>query len=284
MGGFFADTLDMRAAYTQGWAFALPLMVKANSVYRDSSGAGQSVSDDFDAEPNAVPNAGWYNPNSIAGILYDLWDAANDGMDVTTLPFSTLHNALVDAKGTHALMTIYPFVNALLVRDPTDAANVTALVLSQNITVNPGDDFGTLETNDGGDPQNLPLYRPISPQPVAVPTTQEVHSIADADTYFNGLGVRRYFVMTLPVMSGQQVRLTGDPGSYPAVVAYQDGLVLSQSDNLTPPQAPGPNQRLTLDDLAAGTYVLEVYESANVFPDDPAGDTGDARIRIRVVQ
>jgi hypothetical protein len=276
MHGTYEDRLDLRAAYSSGWSFALPLIIKGNSIYRDSSGAGQGTSTDFNAESGVIADKGWYNPNSIGEILWDVVDIADDGVDDVSLPFSALQATLVqDMPNTAADTSIYPFANALSARVPTAATQIMALLNDQNILVGAAtlDDFGSLEANNAGDARNLPLYRPLT---LGGGNTR-IFVTGAADNYYNGLENRRYFRLDLASQQSFTVTAQGTMGfNDPDILVYRNGQLVADGDG------PGQTEILPVPNAPAGTYVIEVFESGNVFPDDPNTDTGDAEIDVRV--
>jgi hypothetical protein len=276
MHGTYADRLDLRAAYSSGWATALPLIIKGNSIYRDSRGAGQAASDDYNVESTTPADPGWYNPNSIASILYDLVDIANDNGDAVSIPFSALQATLVqDMPNTPAMTSIYPFANALTARAPASAAQIRAVLNDQNILVGAAsiDDFGSLETNNAGDARNLPLYQALVPGA----GNTRIFTTGSPDNYYNGLENRRYFRLDVAAAGNYTITASGvQPFNDPDILVFSNGEVVFDGDS------GGQNEILPISLPAAGTYIIEVFDSGNVFTDDPVNDTGDVEIDVRI--
>jgi len=277
---------DLRAAYSQGWQLAFPLMVKGNAVYQDSSGAAQGDSEDTDFEDNTIAgaDAGWFSPFSIGAILYDLWDSNEDAADTIAVPFAALNTVLAqDMPITHAMTSIYPFANGLIARNPGSAVQIAALLNEQNIVM-PVDDFGTGETNNGGSVNNLPIYTNIA----ADDADHDVFSTGDEDNYYNALGNRRYFRFTLLApRAATNIRAraqgAGAANRDPDIYLWRDGEIV---DSATDDSSGAPNNGTQIlnrtTELPAGNYVIEVSESGNIFPDDPDTETNNTRIRVRI--
>jgi hypothetical protein len=173
-------------------------------------------------------------------------------------------------------VSIYPFVNRFITAAPDQTAQVAALLNIENIALAP-DDFGSTETNDGGDPATLNY------DPAVVPAGMYASLTAPAGTarvystevfgFLNALGNRGYVVLDVP--SGQTVSsitATADPACTlvagavpdPDIVLFRQGVELARSEDGTPDTE-------TLDSadgltaLGAGRYLIEVYDADNVF-------------------
>jgi hypothetical protein len=199
------------------------------------------------------------------------------------VPFSTLNTVLVqDMPSTAAMTSIYPFASALIARDPGDTAQVTALLAGQSILAT--DDFGTGETNNAGDTNNLPIYTDIA----ADDADHDVRSIGDADNYYNALGNRRYFrfnTLTTRAVTNIRARAMPAAGHDPDIILWRNGQIVASGtlDSTVAQPSTGAavgNEILIVNNLPAGNYVIEVYESANVYPDVPATNNTLMRVRI----
>lgn len=180
------------------------------------------------------------------------------------------------------MTSIYPFANALRVRQPAAAAQVTALLAGQSILA--VDDFGTGEINNGGNVNNLPLYTNIA----ADDANHPVRSIGDADNYYNALGNRRYLRFVNPtarVYTNIRARSTPTTGRDPEIFLWRNGQLIASATNdstVAGPGRPVGTEILEVANLPAGEYVIEVYDSINVYPDDPDTDTGNTLLTVRI--
>ena len=170
--------LDMRLAFSEGFANALAAMIADDPVYRDSSGPRQARvpirfnnetnPDNSTSDPNRI---GWYHQYSVAAILYDLYDDANTAdNDALSLGLAPIYNTLTSDgfKNNRYYTSIYLFANQLLNHVPaasrtTTRTSLNALLSRHNIAGR--GDNGAGETNRGGLPasaQVLPVYKSLS--------------------------------------------------------------------------------------------------------------------------
>ena len=130
------------------------------------------------------------------------------------------------------------------------------LVAAQNIVGVQPDDFAGLETNNGGDANNLPMYTPI-----AIGQMRHVCSKGAAGQSYNKLGNRSFLRFTLLApYSGSISVTTPDPVSDPDVVLFHQGVEIARAET-------SADDVIPLSGLAGGTYVIETYEGSNVFGD-----------------
>lgn len=266
MGGDHApdQRLDLRTAFSEGWGNAFAGMARGSPVYRDSFGANQASGFRIDVEVNNNPNAGWFSEGSIQSILWDLFDANNEAGDSVTMGFGPIHGVMRGrVRTTSAFTSIYPLLEGLRIARPGDVAGLDALAAAQLIAIT-ASDFAVGETNAGLDARNLPIYRPIA----SGQTLEVCSSVPTATGVYNKLGNRRFLRIDTSVTGTATVRATfnGTSGTAPTdpdLVLYAAGVERGRAES-----ADNGTETLTLTGLAAGTYVLEVYEFSNV---DPSG-------------
>ncbi|HPF25578.1 MAG TPA: hypothetical protein PK159_03215 [Steroidobacteraceae bacterium] len=262
----FSDRLDPRLAFSEGWGNAFSGMVVGDRNYRDSFAAGgQQRSFGFDLESNPGASAasiGWYSESSIQSLLWDFFDDAPDGLDTVALGFAPIHRVMAnEVRTAAAFSTVYPFVEGLRTRAPASDGAIEALVRAQQISTQRGDPFGTAEANNGGDPRNLPIYRPILPG-----TTERVCSTVAPNGPVNKLGVARFLRFDLAASRNVTVDVRG-PASSPALPDADPDVYLFRAGL---PQAAGNavgiNDSASLPSAPAGAYLIEVHEYSNVDP------------------
>ncbi len=71
------ERLDLRVAFSEGFANAFSAMVLDDPFYSDSLGPQQGERFGFSMEGNSASPAGWYNEASIQSIAWDLYDAGD---------------------------------------------------------------------------------------------------------------------------------------------------------------------------------------------------------------
>jgi hypothetical protein len=255
--------LDYRVAFSEGWGSAFSGMAKGDPLYRDSFTLS-GVLHDFliNVDNNASLFPGAFNEGAVQSVLYDLFDSANDGADTVSLGFAPLHAAMTTRmRSSSALTTIYPVLSALRAGNAAQAGAIDALAAAQQLA-SVTDDFGANESNSGGDARNLPIFRSVSSGETVV-----VCSVS-ANGAYNRLGNRKFLRFDLAAPGTLTVRASNGPaGSDPDLALYsagqQRGLAESTAASV---------ETLVITGLAAGAYVIEVYEYSNL-GGAPRGDT-----------
>jgi hypothetical protein len=291
----YGDQLDLRVAFSEGFATGLAGIMLTDPIYRDTRGAQQAQAGSMNIEGTAPLNVGWYSEQSAQEIVYDLVDAAQDGADGLSMGFGAIYGTL---RGGHMTAvspaSIFTFVNALKAANPGSASLIDALVVSQAITAI-SDEYGSTETNDGNGaiPQDvLPIYTPISvnaPTPVNVCSTDEFTSTTGAAAK---LGARRYLRFNASVQATYTFSAVAT--SIPVGESADPDLVLHRSGELQtsegPPAAncsaatPANCSETFSSALTPGDYVLEVYEWTNTEDDAQFPPIGRTCFDVRVQQ
>jgi len=260
------DRLDLRVAFSEGWGDAFSGMAINRSVYQDSNGNAQADGGCLGLENDAqlsrncaqATNPGWYSEASIARVLWQVFDSSgNSGADTIGLGFKPIYTVMNNEMvTTRAVTSIYPFAAALKTRNAAASAGIDAILNDQDITVS--DEWGSGETNDAGDSTILPLY--IS---AAVPgTVSNVCSNDNFDSNHDGnkIGVSKFLKFTLS--SARSVTINATRASKttfstdPDLELFGAGLIDSAESSTN-------NSETLTRSLAAGTYVVEVYEYSN---------------------
>jgi hypothetical protein len=213
-------------------------------------------------ESNAASPAGWYNEGSIHSLTWDLYDAAADGVDSVALGYGPLYEALTGPlRSGPALTSVYPFVAYLKGRAGAPVSGINALAAAQSIQAT--DEWGTGETNSGSVVQALPIYTQLTLNGGA----KSVCGNTLAGTY-NKIGNRLFLRFSISAARSVTVRAqytsTGStapfaPDPDPDIVLYNNGF-LDLAETTT-----NGDETLTRT-LAAGEYVIEVYEWSHIDP------------------
>lgn len=282
------DRLDARVAFGEGFGYAFAAIVLDDPDARDSFVFnGTSVSSGFNVEvnPPAQAQAGagcWCSETSVWSILWDLYDADNDGADQVTLGFKPIWQVITGAqKRTRSLTTIYSFIAALKSAQPAEAAAIDALVAAQNITTAGLDAFASTEVQ-APFPGILPLFAPIvvDGPPVVVRNT-------DDGGRHNKAGNRRFLRFTAPADDAVRISVSTsnpDPQSDPDFYVYRGSPDGSAAGGLwavsfdPPPQAA---EVRTIPVSAGVVYIIDAYDCANGC-DTPQGTPGDYDLTVTV--
>jgi hypothetical protein len=256
------ERLDLRLAFSEGFANAFSAMVLNDPVYRDSQGVRQSLGGSINFEDDSYAPPGWFSEGSVHSLVWDLYDTAADGVDNVALGYKPMFEVLTGAmNSTPALTSIYPFVAALKARAGAPVAGINALLGSQDIAAT--DEWATGESNDGGVPEALPVYTSIS-----IGGTQLVCGVTTAGS-INKLGNSLFLRFTLGSARSVTIRAqyTATSSLAPFTPAPDPDLVLYRSGLLDFSDFTNPDGSETLTrPLEAGEYVIEVYEYSHVDP------------------
>ncbi len=259
------DRLDPRVAFSEGWGYAWSGIATGNPVTRDSLGIAQSTGFEINVESNSNQNPGWYSEGSVQSIVYDVVDAASDGVDAVSLGFAPVYELLTGASAASAPpITIFTFVTLLKQQQPAEAANIDAIVAGQDIVGTGMDIYGSTETNDAGNPDDvLPVYSSLAVGGGAV----EVCSLGGGTGFgtYNKLSVRRFLRLNIATQGVYEITASGPANSDPDYVLHSIGSLGLYQDQTGTTES-NPIQ------MSPGDYVVEVYEFSNT-TDMPRGRT-----------
>lgn len=272
------DRLDMRVALSEGFGNALSGMVTNDPVYRDSFGASQASDFQINVETNAVTNTGWFSEGSVQTILYDIFDATADASDAVNLGFSVIYDAMTSAayRLQSTFTTIFSLVEEIKSSNAGASASIDTIAAAQNMTI--ADFLGTGETNDGGDANNLPVYKSLT---VGGGPVQVCSSRDNGES--NKLGNRQFLRFSTVVAGGHIIRVnqvSGLVASNPDFDLYRDGTFLGRASSTTTGSEVA-NANLNVDD-----YILDVYENTNINNTTSTtadGDGGDVCFNVEVL-
>lgn len=264
-----AQRLDMRLAFGEGFGYAIAAMIEGSSRNVDSFNAGQGQSFEFDVEDNAGANPGWYSEASIQSILYDLFDASDDGVDTVSLGFSPLYDVLVGPQRTNNSFTsIFTFATALKNQNPGITNEIDALLAAQSINGAGIDSFGSNETNNAGNGDVLPIFAPLplDQGAVSVCTTNVFDPPFAGSRDGNKLGIARYLNFTIAAPGTFTIQATKAANPVVAENSDPDFLVHSIGTVVQTGLSTVVNQETLTGNFAAGDYVLEIAECEFAFP------------------
>ena len=256
------DLLDLRVAFSEGWGDAFSGMATGASMYQDSQGPGQASGSCLGLKSNfSLPNClstvnpGWFSELSIAHVLYDFFDSNAGGVGTVSLGFKSIYDVTThEMISTHAMTSIYPFAAALKSRNASSAAGINQILGAERIAANAPnfDDYGAGETNAPVNASVLPVYVPIS---LGTPVPNVC-----SDAQFgpvNKLGVSRFLAFTLPSALTVTILAVGPSASDPDFRIYSSGSQIALAESTV------SGQETLTQSLAAGDYVIELYEFTN---------------------
>jgi hypothetical protein len=247
------DIIDPRVAFGEGWGNALSAIIMyPDAKYKDTGGAGQATTTlvlDLEANGTDDPNPGWFSEASVQSLLYDLFDPANESFDGVALGLGPIYDAMTGGqKTTPALTTIFSFINALKAIPGTSTATIAAIdTLTAKSRIGPvRDEFGTGETNNGGNAANLPVYR----QMTVDGASQVLTFLGNVDN-INRLAANRFIRFSKAVAGPTQV--IGTSSSDISLTVLEDGKQIAFADDVY-----SGTEQLGFVAKANKTYVLVV--------------------------
>ncbi len=250
-----ASRLDPRVAFGEGFGNAFSGMVQGTRFYIDTFNDDQGTSgivSDLDDNMEWESQEGWWNETSVQAILYDLFDASNDGVDSVSLGFGPLYAVLSGAQRvTLSFTTPFSFIHHLKVENPGSSAAIDTLVAGEGIgsIVDEWDASGALtDIASFG-----PLYTPMG---INAGATQLCGT--DADGNYNRRLNRRLFYFEVVSTALLTVQASSSGGSDPGVAIYASGQEIAYSD------PPGNATAQISRSLAPGFYTGEVYHVPHV--------------------
>jgi len=272
----FGEKLDMRVAFSEGYADAFSGMPLGNDpLYRDSSGAGQADDAFFNLESTSVAPKGWFNESTIAALAWDMFDTVNDANDNVAIAYSSIATVFRTTLRTgQPLTSIFPLVVALKAANPGSATAINTLVSNDGGMVAASmDPFGSTETNDANNADALPLYSSVVLNGSAVRVCGN-----RAEGIYNNVGNRRFLKFTLNSTVNATIRAVyttngSDTGGTP--VAPDPDLVLYKGGWVATSESGTTNEENMVRTLDAGDYVIEVYEYSHI--EDPSSGTARGR-------
>jgi hypothetical protein len=249
-GGSF---LDFRVAMSEGFANAFSCMMLDNRNYADASGAAQSSGFSFDVAKKNRTNSGYFNEASIASIFYNYYA---DSIAKVAYDFSPVFKVMSNTaySSSEAFTSIFLFQSQLKNQQPTHGVLFGSLMQEQEIFG--VDEYAKDESNNGGLAINLPVYKALSINGLAV----NVCSAPDYGKY-NKLGNSQFLKLNVAQAGMYSVRINKSGGaavaSKPEFILYQQGRAIAYLENTV-----NDNAAASVD-MAKGNYVLEVYDQNN---------------------
>ena len=269
------DQLDLRVAFGEGWGNAFGAMALGDPQYRDSS-RGISQDGGFNLESDDGAPEGWFSEFSVGEILWDIFDTAAEPGDTVTLGFAPIYSVMAGPQvDTDALTSIFSFASAL--RSANGSSSGAIQNLLDNEDINGTGAFGTSETNGGTDPgfANAGVYRDIF---VGTPIPEICTTSSASGNDGNKLGNRRFLRFQKNTAGSVNILATGVTGSLlgsgmaedPDILVHVRGIPQSfgtGNDGLPIGQSGESRRESMTVVLAAGTYVLEVYDFQTIDPE-----------------
>ena len=260
------DILDMRISFGEAWGNALSGMITDNPVYLDTANVGQKeISLNMNLETETAVEPGFYSEGSLGRVLYDLYDSTSEvSTDAASLGFTAIYHTMVGKqKNARAYTSIFTFIQALKENNSTQTSNIDSVVSMENMTqIN--DIYGDTQTdNRSGNPNILPIYTPLTVGGGAVERCSVI-DVSPAPNKGNRLSMRRYFRFTIAAAGDYTLTAQRTSGRDPAAIVFNVATSSPFNQNFIQADADTGNTQTATKTLAAGDYVMEVYDNDNI--------------------
>lgn len=261
--------LDMRVAFGEGFGNAFASMSSGSPYYLDTYGQAQSSGFGFNVETNRY-SQGYYSEAAVQTVLFDIFDDDSESGDSLALGFGPILTTLrhEDYLNFDGYSSIFSFADVLKTVSPVSASGVNELLVGQGI--NGTDAYGSGETATGGAGFTLPIYQRISQgQVVEVCSDNKFeHFNTTIEGEYNSHVNRRFVLLDVATTANYTITATRSAGlspSDPDLRLYREGTWAGFSEGSA------TNTESWAKRLTAGTYVLSVYEAANVDENNSTG-------------
>ena len=219
------DLLDMRVAFSEGWANAYSGLATARDAYIDTSGSQQAggfgIALEIELTEREGAVKGWYSEDSAQYLVYDLFDDGASDDDNVALPVSVMMSSLIDFMPQQAAATsIFSFSAGVIDAQPNQSSLIMALLDRENIGRGrvQVDSLGSGEANSAGEyaavenieAMTLPVYTVLDSSLISADMCQDVLP-ASAPRVFgidNKLGAYRFAQFEISQAGNYTVRLT----------------------------------------------------------------------------
>ena len=294
LGGIWSRDLrlDMRIAFSEGSADALAAMILDDPVARSSYGPrqAQGAANNIETKRPDSPSSrnGWYSVASVAAVLYDLYDANDDGADRISLGLAPVY-ATLSSRGFREnprFTSIYTFMHQLRAQ----VADVTAIEPDLRALLNDqgifgGGDKGAGETNNGGIESVLPVYHDISVANSPVTLCSFARAFP-AITFHSSLGIRAFAELRFAESGSHTLSMrqtSGPADAAPEFVLYSVRDLLNRAvQRGVFPSRDGSGSKSLTRDFQAGTLTMEAFDLRNA--DNRFGNEGLSCFAFSVVR
>ena len=246
-----AQRLDHRLAFNEAFATAFAAIATGDPVYRDSTGEGQAGGWGFDVRTNPWGVVGWYGELSMINLLYGFAGLLGDGDE--RQGFAAIHRVLTgELRSGETPISVFPFVHHLKQQYPASSPEISALVQAEQVS-EVVDGWATLETNDAGVEDVLPLYRELAVggEQVDVCVNSQFDSRGDG----NKLSVRQFLRFEIVEQKVFNFQVAGYELAKPKFRLLEDG----RPKHYSVATEDGISAVLEVS-LAPGIYVMEVMD------------------------
>lgn len=153
------EKMDMRVAFSEGFANAWSGILLDDAIYKDALGASQATGFSIELTNKSQSLRGWYSEGSVSAVVYNYYLS---GIHRPEKSLTDLFNSFTasEYKSSSYLSSIFLFSDALQAQSGNAFSTWTVLLGEQNI--NSISASGAEEVNAGGYAEILPVYKQLS--------------------------------------------------------------------------------------------------------------------------
>lgn len=273
-GHVLGESLDLRLAFSEGFAHALSAVSLSDPSYCDTGAATGAGSFGFNTETNNNGLQGWFNELTVMTFIYDLWDTDFDVSDNGSIGFAPIYNTMVGPqRTTDAFTTLFSFAAELRpMLNQADRDFVDSQLNRENVDTPNVDIWGDGQVSTPAGAVNggrdlVPVYTEVQTNGTIANVC--VNNDYVVDGVVNKLSDWRYLRFTTPVNGRWTVTVQADPvppptndptpgvrdRSDPDVFVYERDLIVALGQS-----AVDDVEQFTTQALAAATHVIELQE------------------------
>jgi K319L-like, PKD domain len=160
--------VEARVSFGEGWGTAVAAMASGDPMACNTGAASGDGSWGFNIEDYNRGAQGWYNEISVAGLILDLFDTNDDGVDNNSIGFAPIYDVMTRTQTTtEAFTTLFSF-SSLLRPNLTlvEQGFLDTLLATENVETTGLDIWGSTQNNNNeavNQSQDvLPLYTDFS--------------------------------------------------------------------------------------------------------------------------
>lgn len=153
------EKMDMRLAFSEGFANAWSGILMDDVIYKDALGASQSTGFFINLADKSQSLRGWYSEGSVGAIVYNYYLTAINGPEANLIELLNSFTS-TEYKSSSYLSSIFLFSSIMQAQSSAGFATWVDLLKEQNI--NSISASGEGEVNAGGYAEVLPVYKKLS--------------------------------------------------------------------------------------------------------------------------
>ena len=287
---FLGGLVEARVSFGEGWGHAIAAMASGDPMACNTGATSGAGSFGFNIETFDSGPQGWYNEVSVGGLILDLFDTNNDGVDNNSIGFGPIYDVMTGPQiSTEAFTTLFSFSTLLRPNlTPTEQSFLDTLLSTENVETTGLDIWATTQGNNNETVNKsqdvLPFYTDFDANGSVLNICS--NNFHDPDKDGNKPAEYRYLRMNVAQQGRYRIVMNTDnvdggnapsqpPGGFDCVAAYQadpedpavhtysdpDFGVFSNGTLVWGGFACTPNTEDTVTNtLGVGTYLIDIRD------------------------